>query len=89
MRIGDRRQNEQSHPSSPQNTRRYMLSKFVQGSTTTVAALLLAGRPQPAAAVYGVDAKMSFPDPIQGLADRNGKQCLVESLGNRECLVYR
>jgi hypothetical protein len=45
--------------------------------------------PDVANAVYGSDAKMSFPDPIQSLADRAGKQCLVESLGTRECLVYR
>ena len=40
-------------------------------------------------AVYGSDAKMTFPDPIQSMSDRAGKQCLVESLGTRECLVYR
>jgi hypothetical protein len=35
-------------------------------------------------------SKMTFPDVVQGLSDRNTiKQCLVESLGNRECLVYR
>ena len=45
--------------------------------------------PEPAHAVYGSDAKMSFPDVVQGMSDRTNKQCLVESLGNRECLVYR
>ena len=32
---------------------------------------------------------MIFPDIVQGMSDRNTKQCLVESLGNRECLVYQ
>ena len=45
--------------------------------------------PSVANAVYGSDAKMTFPDPIQSMSDRAGKQCLVESLGTRECLVYR
>lgn len=39
-------------------------------------------------AVYGADAKMELPNIAQGIADRTNKQCLVESLGNRECLVY-
>ena len=39
-------------------------------------------------AVYGTDARMELPNPYQALADRATKQCLVESLGNRECLVY-
>jgi hypothetical protein len=43
----------------------------------------------PAYGEAGIDAKMAFPDLIGGLNDRNTKQCLVESLGNRECLVYR
>jgi hypothetical protein len=45
--------------------------------------------PDPAHAVAGTDAKMAFPDVMQGLSDRNSKQCLVETLGNRECLVYK
>ena len=49
---------------------------------------LLFGDPDPAHAEFGRDAKMDFPDVVQGLSDRNNKQCLVESLGNRECLVY-
>ncbi|KAL3933285.1 MAG: hypothetical protein SGBAC_010468 [Bacillariaceae sp.] len=44
--------------------------------------------PLAANAEYGKDAKMTFPDVVQGLSDRANKQCLVESLGNRECLVY-
>jgi hypothetical protein len=54
----------------------------------TLPTALLFGNPEPAHAEYGIDAKMDFPDVVQGLSDRNNKQCLVESLGNRECLVY-
>lgn len=45
---------------------------------------------QPAAshATYGEDAKMLIPDIAQGIADRTNKQCLVEGLGIRDCLVY-
>lgn len=49
----------------------------------------LLGSAAPANAAYGVDANMAFPDVVQGLSDRANKQCLVESLGNRECLVYQ
>jgi len=44
--------------------------------------------PSVAHAVYGADAKIEMPDVIQGMSDRTNKQCLVESLGNRDCLVY-
>lgn len=44
--------------------------------------------PSGARAVYGSDAKLELPNPYQQLADRATKQCLVESLGNRECMVY-
>jgi len=44
--------------------------------------------PESAQAVYGSDAKIELPNPYQQLADRASKQCMVESLGNRECLVY-
>jgi hypothetical protein len=44
--------------------------------------------PQPANAVYGLDAKIELPNPYQSLSDRQNKQCLVESLGTRECMVY-
>ena len=33
-------------------------------------------------------AQILIPDVVQGMSDRANKQCLVESLGNRECLVY-
>jgi hypothetical protein len=39
-------------------------------------------------AEYGADAKLFIPNPYETLNDRATKQCLVESLGNRECLVY-
>jgi hypothetical protein len=29
-----------------------------------------------------------MPNPVQQAVDRANKQCLVESLGSRECLVY-
>lgn len=43
---------------------------------------------QPAVAAYGADAKIELPNPYQQMSDRATRQCLVESLGNRECLVY-
>ena len=54
---------------------------------STIAAAAV-GRPIRANAIYGADAKIELPDVIQGMSDRQTKQCLVESLGNRECLVY-
>ena len=44
--------------------------------------------PEPAHATYGADAKIALPNPIESMTDRATKQCLVESLGTRECLVY-
>lgn len=44
--------------------------------------------PVAASAVYGADAKIQLPNPIEAMANRQNGQCLVESLGNRECLVY-
>ncbi len=44
--------------------------------------------PFAANAVYGADANIQMPNIAQGISDRATKQCLVESLGNRECLVY-
>ena len=41
-----------------------------------------------AEAAYGADAKMVLPNPLESMTDRATKQCIVESLGNRECLVY-
>jgi hypothetical protein len=45
-------------------------------------------RPPAALAAFGADAKIELPDLIQGITDRSTKQCLVESLGSRQCLVY-
>lgn len=47
----------------------------------------LAYRPS-AADAYGQDAKMELPNVMEGITNRATKQCLVETLGNRECLVY-
>jgi hypothetical protein len=44
--------------------------------------------PDPAFAKAGTDANIQIPNPLQKITDRATKQCLVESLGNRECLVY-
>jgi hypothetical protein len=59
------------------------------GTSTLIGAASVTAFPDPSCAVYGSDAKMLFPDPIQSMSDRADKQCLVESLGTRECLVYR
>lgn len=58
-------------------------------ATTATTSTALLGLPEPSLATAGTDANMAFPDVMQGLNDRNTKQCLVESLGNRECLVYK
>ena len=56
---------------------------------STLGALLAATSiPAAASAAFGQDANIEIPNVIDGLADRQNKQCLVESLGNRECLVY-
>jgi hypothetical protein len=62
-------------------------------TTTTAAAAVSslwawAERPLVAAAALGAEAKMELPNPLQAASERASKQCLVESLGNRECLVY-
>ena len=43
---------------------------------------------EPASAIYGTDAKMDLPNIMENMSNRVNKQCLVESLGNRDCLVY-
>ena len=58
-------------------------------ATTASASTAVLGFPDPSQATAGVDANMAFPDVIGGMNDRNTKQCLVESLGNRECMVYK
>lgn len=45
--------------------------------------------PKDSVAVYGADAKLEIPNVMDGINNRaSGRQCLVESLGNRECLAY-
>jgi hypothetical protein len=45
--------------------------------------------PKDSNAVYGADAKLEIPNVMDGINNRaSGRQCLVESLGNRECLAY-
>eukprot|EP00533_Pseudo-nitzschia_delicatissima_P013575 CAMPEP_0197270314 /NCGR_PEP_ID=MMETSP1432-20130617/6959_1 /TAXON_ID=44447 /ORGANISM="Pseudo-nitzschia delicatissima, Strain UNC1205" /LENGTH=310 /DNA_ID=CAMNT_0042735595 /DNA_START=149 /DNA_END=1081 /DNA_ORIENTATION=- len=58
-------------------------------ATTTSVSSAVLGFPEASLATAGVDAKMAFPDVVGGMNDRNTKQCLVESLGNRECMVYK
>lgn len=43
---------------------------------------------QAAHAIYGSDANIQLPNVMDSMNDRINKQCIVESLGNRECLVY-
>ena len=57
-------------------------------ATTASSSTALFGLPDPSLATAGVDANMAFPDIVGGMNDRATKQCLVESLGNRECMVY-
>ena len=45
--------------------------------------------PLAAHALSGDAANLALPNVLQGMSDRLSKQCLVESLGNRECLVYQ
>lgn len=44
--------------------------------------------PLAASAAYGQDAKIELPNPVGDMNRRNNEQCLVESLGTRQCLVY-
>ena len=44
--------------------------------------------PSAAWATYGDDAKIELPNPMEAITNRVNGQCLVETLGNRECLVY-
>lgn len=44
--------------------------------------------PAAASAARGQDAKIELPNPIESMSNRVTGQCLVETLGNRECLVY-
>uniref|UniRef100_A0A7S1V7Q1 Uncharacterized protein n=1 Tax=Grammatophora oceanica TaxID=210454 RepID=A0A7S1V7Q1_9STRA len=44
--------------------------------------------PPSAFAAAGAEAKIVIPDVYGAMSDRINRQCLVETLGNRECLVY-
>ncbi|KAL7444500.1 hypothetical protein ACHAXM_009359 [Skeletonema potamos] len=55
---------------------------------SALAAYSVVAFPSSASAVYGADANIQMPNIAQGMTDRATKQCLVESLGTRECLVY-
>lgn len=44
--------------------------------------------PHVATAVYGADANIEIPNVVEGITRRTNEQCLVESLGTRQCLVY-
>jgi hypothetical protein len=50
--------------------------------------MLATSVPTAAWATYGDDAKIELPNPIEAISNRANGQCLVETLGNRECLVY-
>jgi len=58
-------------------------------ATTASSSTALLGLPDPSLATAGVDANMAFPDVMGEMNDRATKQCLVDSLGNRECMVYK
>lgn len=66
-----------------QSTRRKAIQQLLLVGGSSLTAPFIAN------AEYGSDAKMTFPDVMQGMSDRATKQCLVESLGTRECLVYQ
>lgn len=76
-------QQQQQDSRSAFGRRNFLQTAVALGSAATVGF-----NPLAAHAEFGTDAKMSFPDVLQGMNDRATKQCLVESLGNRECLVY-
>jgi hypothetical protein len=42
----------------------------------------------PESAFAGAEANIQLPNPLEAITDRSTKKCMVESLGNRECLVY-
>uniref|UniRef100_A0A7S2YHQ8 Uncharacterized protein n=1 Tax=Entomoneis paludosa TaxID=265537 RepID=A0A7S2YHQ8_9STRA len=59
-----------------------------QSVATLFGTASLLGASPAAFAGQGDYAKIEMPNVMQGMADRVNKQCLMESLGNRECLVY-
>ena len=57
-------------------------------STGVIPSVALSSKASSAHAVYGTDANIAMPNVMEGISNRVNQQCLVESLGNRECLVY-
>lgn len=74
------------HDSSFETSRRNHLER---AASSAVAAAATFFQTTPAAyATYGMDANIQLPDVIGDMDDRNNKQCLAESLGTRQCLIY-
>ncbi len=65
-----------------------LLGQLWATTTGVIASVALLSSPQPSEAVYGADANIAVPNVMEGINNRVNQQCLVESLGNRECLVY-
>jgi len=63
-------------------------SLWVAGAVPAAVLPAALSNAQPAYAEYGTDAKIQLPNPMEQMRERATKQCLMESLGNRECLVY-
>ena len=57
-------------------------------SSSVIPSVVLSSGAQSAEAVYGTDANIAMPNVMEGISNRVNQQCLVESLGNRDCLVY-
>lgn len=57
-------------------------------SAGVIPSVVLSSGAQSAEAVYGTDANIAMPNVMEGISNRVNQQCLVESLGNRDCLVY-
>mmetsp|Transcript_4165 Transcript_4165/g.7172 ORF Transcript_4165/g.7172 Transcript_4165/m.7172 type:complete len:237 (-) Transcript_4165:1477-2187(-) len=65
----------------------YDRREVVFSTLGTVLASMI-GRPAASDAVYGTDANIELPNVLEGITKRATEECLVESLGNRECLLY-
>ena len=59
----------------------------ISGTSITIG-VVVSSKSLPLNAATGDFAKIELPNPYQTLSDRATKQCLSESQGNRECLVY-
>ncbi len=65
-----------------------MLWSSTAASSSILSTILTAASPNEAKAAFGEDAKIEIPNMMDNMNNRVNQQCLVESLGNRECLVY-